>query len=161
MHITSTDGAAVLPADFAYTAASVGVHTFSATLTTAGAKSITATDGASLTGTQGPITVSAAGAAKLFFTTLYPSPTTHGVSHTFTVTARDAFGNVATGYRGTVHFTSSDAAAVLPANYIFTATDSGVHTFSATLNTVGTQSITVTSTLTSSITGTQTGISVT
>ena len=31
-----------------------------------------------------------------------------------TVVARDAFGNVATSDNGTVHFTSSDPAAVLP-----------------------------------------------
>ena len=36
-----------------------------------------------------------------------------------TVTAVDAYGNVATGYTGTVHFTSSDGQAVLPANYTF------------------------------------------
>ena len=35
-------------------------------------------------------------------------PTTAGVQGTVRVTARDAFGNVATGYTGTVHFTSSD-----------------------------------------------------
>jgi hypothetical protein len=46
---------------------------------------------------------------------------------------------VATGYRGTVHFTSSDAKAGLPADYTFTAADNGAHTFAATLNTVGTQ----------------------
>ena len=33
-----------------------------------------------------------------------------------TVTARDPFGNVATSDNGTVHFTSSDPQAVLPAD---------------------------------------------
>jgi hypothetical protein len=76
----------------------------------------------------------------------------------FTVTAKDALSNVATGYRGTVHFTSSDGSATLPANYTFTAADSGTHMFSATLKTVGTQSLTATDTATTSITGSQTGI---
>ena len=34
-----------------------------------------------------------------------------------------------TGYTGTVHFTSTDNTATLPANYTFTAADKGVHTF--------------------------------
>ena len=49
----------------------------------------------------------------------------------FTVTAQDAYGNRATGYTGTVHFTSSDAQASLPVDYTFTAADAGMHTFSA------------------------------
>src|SRR5581483_3099858 len=76
----------------------------------------------------------------------------------FTLTALDAFGNTATGYLGTVHFTSSDAAAVLPANYKFVAADAGMHAFTATLNTVGTQSLTGTDTVRNTISGTQSGI---
>jgi hypothetical protein len=67
----------------------------------------------------------------------FPSSTTAGVAHTFTVTAQNANGTVNTGYTGTVHFTSSDPRAVLPADYTFTAADQGVHTFSATLVTAG------------------------
>lgn len=52
-----------------------------------------------------------------------------GTAFSVTVTALDPFGNVITGYRGTVHFTSTDGGASLPANYTFTATDNGVHTF--------------------------------
>ena len=37
-------------------------------------------------------------------------------SFTTTLTAKDAFGNTATGYNGTVHFTSTDGQAVLPAD---------------------------------------------
>ena len=48
---------------------------------------------------------------------------------------------MATGYRGTVTFTSSDSQAGLPANYSFGAGDDGTHTFSVTLKTAGTQSI--------------------
>ena len=81
--------------------------------------------------------------------------------HTFTVTAKDAFGNTATGYRGTLHFTSSDAKAALPHDYTFTAADNGVHRFSATFKTAGTQSLSATDTKTSTITGTRTGIQVT
>ena len=70
-------------------------------------------------------------------------------------------GNTATGYTGTVHFTSSDAQAVLPADYTFMAGDAGVHTFIASRSRrPGTQTITATDTVTGSITGTQSGITV-
>jgi hypothetical protein len=67
---------------------------------------------------------------------------------------------VATGYTGTVHFTSSDFQATLPANYTFTGGDAGTHVFSVTLKTAGTQSITATDTVTGTITGTQSGVTV-
>src|SRR5260370_35767000 len=65
-----------------------------------------------------------------------------------TVTALDQFNNVATGYTGIVHFTSSDGQAVLPANYTFVAGDNGIHTFTnlTTLKTAGNQTITGTDT---------------
>jgi prepilin-type N-terminal cleavage/methylation domain-containing protein len=162
VHFTSSDPAAVLPADYTFVAGDNGTHTFNTTLRTPGTQSITATDTVtgSITGSQTGITVTAGPAASLVVAG-YPSPTATGVSHTFTVTAKDASGNTATGYTGTVHFTSTDGAAVLPANYSFLAGDNGTRTFTATLKTVGTQSITATDTMTSTITGSQTGITVT
>jgi uncharacterized repeat protein (TIGR03803 family) len=74
----------------------------------------------------------------------FPSSTRAGASPTFTVTVHNADGTTDTGYAGTVHFTSTDPLAVLPANYPYTAADAGVHTFTATLKTAGTQSITAT-----------------
>lgn len=59
-------------------------------------------------------------------------------------------------YLGTVHFTSSDPGAVLPADYTFTAADAGVHTFPFTLSILGNQTITVTDTRSSGFTGTTT-----
>ena len=72
------------------------------------------------------------------------------------MTALDPYSNVATGYRGTVHFTSSDRYATLPGNYAFTATDAGAHTFGngVTLKTIGLQSVTVTDLMNHAITGT-------
>jgi hypothetical protein len=58
------------------------------------------------------------------------------------VTARDPYGNVATGYGGTVHFASSVAAAGLPDAYTFTAADAGVYTFTATLWSLDSQTLT-------------------
>jgi hypothetical protein len=161
VHFTSSDSQAGLPADYTFTAADAGVHAFSATLETAGTRSITATDTATstITGSQNGILVTAAAAAS-FNLSGFPSPTTAGVAGTQTVTAQDAFGNTATGYTGTVHFTSSDSQAGLPADYTFTAADAGVHNFSATLKTAGNQSITATDTAAGSITGSQSGITV-
>src|SRR4029077_21245730 len=85
-----------------------------------------------------------------------------GTAHNFTVTALDPYDNVASGYRGTVNFSSSDNQAVLPGSYSFTSTDAGTHMFSATLNTPSPplQSITATDTVNSGITGMEPGISV-
>ena len=70
----------------------------------------------------------------------------------------DAYGNRVSGYRGTVHFTSSDAKAKLPANYKFTAADAGTHVFTVILKTAGTQWVRARDTVTATITGTQIGI---
>src|SRR5206468_3748158 len=70
---SSTDGQAVLPANYTFSTIDAGAHTFTATFNTTGAQAITATDMASslITGTQSGITVSPLGAA----TTYYTSPT--------------------------------------------------------------------------------------
>ena len=161
VHFTSSDVQATLPANYTFTGGDAGTHVFSVTLKTAGTQSITATDTVTgtITGTQSGITVNV-GPTATYMVSGYPSPTTAGGAHNVTVTAQDAFGNVTTGYTGTVHFTSSDASAVLPANYTFTGGDAGTHVFSVTLKTVGTRSITATDTVTGTITGTQSGISV-
>ena len=165
VHFTSSDVQAVLPANYTFVTADNGVHTFNGTLGTVGTQSISATDTANggITGTQSGIVVNAGPTAQLLVSG-YPTPVIAGTSHPFSVTAQDAFGNLTTGYTGTVHFTSSDAAAILPANHTFTSgpgnKDNGVATFNATLNTAGTQSISATDTITASITGTQLGITV-
>ncbi|HWZ42201.1 MAG TPA: Ig-like domain-containing protein [Candidatus Saccharimonadales bacterium] len=63
------------------------------------------------------------------------------------VVVSNAGTSVLTGYAGTVHFTSSDPAAVLPVDYTFTVGDSGLHHFVATLNTSGLQTITAADTV--------------
>ena len=144
VHFTSSDGGATLPGDYTFVGGDAGSHPFSATLTTAGSQSVTATDTVtgSINGSHS-ITVNAAAAAS-FDVTSAGGPQTAGGAFNVTVTARDAFGNVATGYTGTVHFTSSDGTATLPADYAFVAGDSGVDTFSVTLKTAGSQTITAT-----------------
>jgi hypothetical protein len=161
VHFSSSDAQAGLPADYTFTAADAGVHAFSATMKTAGTQALTVTDTttASLTGSVTGIVVHPA-AASTMTVAGFPSPTTAGVAGSFTVTLKDPYGNIASGYTGTVHFKSSDGKAALPANYSFTAADAGVHTFSATLKTAGGQSLTATDTKTASLTGTDGGITV-
>jgi hypothetical protein len=61
-----------------------------------------------------------------------------GTPFDVTVTARDPHNNVVIRYTGTIHFTSTDSAATLPADYTFTTNDRGVHTFTdVILRTVG------------------------
>src|SRR5262249_15392264 len=69
------------------------------------------------------------------------------------VVAVDPYGNLATDYTGTVHFSSSDAAATLPADYTFTAADGGAHDFALILRTAGSQTVTGTDTHSPTITG--------
>jgi hypothetical protein len=141
VHFTSTDSQAGLPANYTFTEADGGVHKFTVTLKTAGSRSISASDTASrtITGSETRISVSPGAFSSLHFNA-YPSSTTAGASHSFTVTARDTYTNTITNYRGTAHFTSTDPHAILPADYTFTSTDNGMHTFSAaTLETTGYQ----------------------
>jgi hypothetical protein len=154
VHFTSSDSAATLPSNATLTS---GTGTFSATLTTAGSETLTATDtvSASTTGTSPAITVSASAATHLKVTA--PASATAGTAITVTVTALDASNNTATGYTGTVHFTSSDGAAVLPADATLS---SGTATFSVTLKTSGSQTVTATDTVASSLTASSPAITV-
>jgi uncharacterized repeat protein (TIGR03803 family) len=143
VHLTSSDPQAGLPADYTFTAADQGVHSFTVTLKTAGAQSVTAADATNgaVAGSQPGITVTPAAAASLVFGNV-PAGVTAGGAFTVTLTAKDAFGNAAAGYAGTVSFGSSDAQATLPGSYTFTDGDAGTHIFPVTLGTAGSQSLT-------------------
>ena len=155
VHFTSSDGQAVLPANSVLTE---GVQTFNVTLKTAGSQSVTATDTTtgSINGSEFAVSVTPASAIHLSVTGPAGSPA--GTTSSITVKALDAYGNVATAYAGTVHFTSSDGQAVLPANSVLT---NGIQTFSVTLKTVGSQTVTATDTTTGSINGSESGVTVT
>jgi Putative Ig domain/Galactose oxidase, central domain len=153
VHFTSTDAQAVLPNDMTLTN---GTGTFSVTLKTAGSQGITATDAvtSSIAGAAS-INVSSAATAQLTLTA--PLAATTGIAVNVTISAMDAYSNVATNYSGTVHFTSSDAQAMLPANPPLTG---GAGSFSVTLKTIGSQTIVATDTVTASLRSTSSPISV-
>ncbi len=88
-----------------------------------------------------------------FTLTALPATITAGNTTSLTLTVRDAFNVIATGYVGTVQFSSTDTAAVLPVNSTLA---SGVGTFGATLNTTGTKTVTTTDIVVASLTASAT-----
>src|SRR5207249_3284314 len=134
-------------------ALSSGVKTFSATLTKAGAQTITATDtaAASLSGTLS-LTVRAGSATQLALTTGTATRTAR-TAFSYSVTAQDPSDNSSPGYAAPLHLSTTDTAdgTLLRSD---SALSSGVNTFSATLTKAGAQTITATDTATASISGT-------
>jgi hypothetical protein len=135
----SSDPQAGLPATYTLTAADHGSHTFAITLKTAGNQSVVATAGP----VSGQVSVQVAPAAAARFTLTAPSVTKASAATPVTLTALDAYGNLATSYRGNIWFASSDRQAILPGSYAFTAADAGKHTFSITFRTRGLTTLTV------------------
>ncbi|WP_223636974.1 lamin tail domain-containing protein [Corallococcus sp. EGB] len=131
-----------------------GVATFSGLrVDTAGTYTFTATAGA-LTKVSQSFTVGAGAASKLVLAAL-PASVTAGASNNVTVSVTDAFGNRVSSYAGTVHFTSSDAQAVLPADAVFIPADGGQKTVSGLVfKTAGAQSLTATVPATPTVTAT-------
>ena len=146
VHFSTTDAAiqVSLPADYTFTAADQGVHTFSGvTLVTAGTQTLSVKDTVykSATGTAN-VTVNPA-AATMIVATPTSATLTAGSTVSVTVTAKDPFGNIAIGYAGTVQLTSTDPKAVIiPSSYTFTTGDQGTHTFAAELETTGSWTVT-------------------
>ncbi|HYV35174.1 MAG TPA: hypothetical protein VE988_05685, partial [Gemmataceae bacterium] len=143
VHFTSTDPAATLPPDTVLTS---GVGTLSATLKSSGSQTLTATDSAvsTITGTSNPI---APAATQFVINAL--SSTTAGDAFVFMVTAQNQFGT-ATGYAGTVHFSSSDSQVNLPADVTL---NSGQGFFAAILKTAGNQTLSAVDKINSALTG--------
>jgi hypothetical protein len=159
VHFGSADPyGASLPADFSFRNVDQGFHRFpaGATLYTAGTWDVTATDTQSNITGSANVNVIAAPASQFGVATDAANPDVAGTVFDVTLTAQDPYGNTATGYTGTVHFTSADPyGASLPADYTFQASDQGVHTFAggAALYTAGTWDVTASET-SSGITGT-------
>jgi len=109
-----------------------------------------------------PISLLATGvanaAAATHLSVSAPASAVVGNAVTVTVTALDSSNAIATTYSGTVHFTSTDSGAVLPANSTFSG---GVGSFTVRFSSTGTKHVTVTDTSTSSITGTSGSVNVT
>ncbi|HEY6348284.1 MAG TPA: Ig-like domain-containing protein [Candidatus Angelobacter sp.] len=146
VHFSSTDPAASLPADYTFTAADAGFHTFVVSLSTpnapGGFQTITATDKALplFTGSAN-YTVPKSPVASI--TIAEPGNAVQGVAIPVTVAARDSSNNIVTSYPGTIHFTSSDLAISPLAD---STLPNGTKTFSVTFNTTGGQTLVATDT---------------
>jgi hypothetical protein len=143
VHFESNDTAATLPADYAFVALDKGQHTFEGgvVLRTSGMRTLSVS-AAGLTSSTLELEVGHSAPSKLLLAGL-PSTMTAGDSVDVTVELLDGFDNRATGYTGTVRFTSTDDKATLPAEYTFTSTDKGFQTFSVKLVTAGPRSLEV------------------
>jgi len=165
--LTSSDSYAGLPVN---TNLVGGTATLSVTLRTAGSSTLTANDESipSVTSSTSPSMVVSAGAfTKLQIllpgeSTVPGSPTgktgtpdiqTAGASFNVTVNSVDAQWNPVTS-TDVVHLSSSDGAAVLPADASLVT---GTKTFSVTLNTAGTQTVTASDVTTPAITQSTSG----
>ena len=144
-HFTSSDPRAQLPADYAFSAADAGGKIFdTVVLITAGSQTVTALDtGTGLVLAQKVFQVVAANASRLSVTSRTAIPQA-GDALLLTVRALDAYGNIATTYRGTVALSSTDAQATLPTLPPFDSTAAGQMTLSGIrLITAGAQQINV------------------
>src|SRR5262249_32378622 len=118
-----------LASQYTFTAADNGRHTFLfSNVTQAGAGTLSVFAVGMPTATSA-LTVVRAALSK--FASSAPSPTPAGTPFSFSITAEDKFGNVETGYTGTVHFSAlaSDTLASLPPDTTFTVADAGTQTF--------------------------------
>lgn len=93
----------------------------------------------------------------IHFSVSAPANAANAVAFNFTVTPLDASNNPVTNYSGTIHFTSSDPHAQLPADSTLM---SSTGNFPATLTAAGNQTITATDKSTSSINGSSASINV-
>lgn len=143
----STDSSAKLPP---HTTIANGVQTFTVTLNAVGSQYITATDTvtSSITGT---LEITVTPPAATYFTVIGPADTTPGLPFNIAIKAYGSNGVYASGYGGTVQFSSSDPASQLPSALTLT---NGIGTAIGALNTSGDQTFTATDTVNSSITGT-------
>jgi adhesin/invasin len=113
LQLTTSDANATLP-EYTFTnsggSPDHGEHVFSIALSTAGDQSVTATDtdDGSIAGTQSSIEVDAA-VADHFAISAEFSTRTAGETDQLTITAKDTFGNTATGYAGDMSLTFSGA----------------------------------------------------
>src|ERR1043166_7465264 len=97
---------------------------------------LTAVNGNATTNQTVMVTVGPTSASAIKVEPASATPTA-GEQVAVTVTALASNGKPAPGFRGTVHMTSTDAKAVLPADFTFAAADMGVKHVMVTLETAG------------------------
>src|SRR5206468_3011457 len=121
--LTATDGT--------LSTSSTGGTGVSLTVAPAAATHLAISAPASVTAGSAAISVGTAGTDATHFAVSAPSSVTAGSAFSFAVTALGQFNVAATGYTGTVHFTTTDngTGVVVPMDYTFMAGENGSHTF--------------------------------
>ena len=142
---TSSDEAAVLPADYTFVPADAGTHEFTVVFNTVDAVThqathtltVVDTDDSLLSATASDILVTEPERIDRFEVTFAGGDVIANEPADFTVTAYNQWDEVYDGYVGTVNFTSDDVDAELPDNYTFVPADAGSHDFNVTFATDG------------------------
>jgi hypothetical protein len=151
-----TPGASVSP--LAAATAADGTAQAVATLASAvvGTQTFSAASGL-LVGSPLTITATAAPAVPASVSVSIPGAATAGAPTAFTITVRDQFGNVSTGFNGGVSFASTDPAATLPAA---STLGGGTGSFSVTFRTAGSRTVSATVTTVPPLSGTSAAVAV-
>jgi hypothetical protein len=120
---------------YTFTPSDAGKHILAVVLDKAGWPSVTVTDQATgVTESTGSHVLS--GAAHAIVINGLPSTVQAGRAYTFVISVKDAKGNLAKGYTGTVAMSSDDAAAIFtPQTITFTTSDLAQTTVTVTFNT--------------------------
>jgi hypothetical protein len=129
VHFTSSDDIARLPADYEFVEADGGSHVFTDVMfRQQGIQTLKVTDIAKTTIT-GQAETRVGNATTQTLSVDLPNGAKLREPATVVVTGIDNLGRVDANYRGSVHFTSTDNIATLPADYQFTPADAGRHEF--------------------------------
>ena len=150
-HLSSADPTDQLPADGGFNG---GVRNVSLAFVTAGTHGATVAEaGGTIGANTTAVAVSHAAPARVTLQGL-PASVTVDASSSVAATVRDAFGNPALSYTGTLRFTLTDPAAPAIPDVPFTPAMQGVATIPLVFFTAGDFSVTATDTKSSSVTGT-------
>jgi hypothetical protein len=142
VQFSSSDPRAELPEDYTFTSEDQGSRDVRVWFKTAGPQTVTVVDSETQTRLGWATLRMFAGDIKQLEVRV-PSRASVGASIDAEVVALDEYGNESE-FTGSVHFTSSDALAVLPPDYTFDKDENGKHTFQVTFRTPGRRTLTVT-----------------
>ena len=160
VHFSTTSALFSLPDDYTFQPGTdFGVHGFDIVLMNAGLQTIWVNDTVFIS-ISGTAKVSITTGQAVNFTIQAPSSAVAGQAFYITISAKDIYNNVVTGYTGTVNFTSTDSQGIMPADYTFQASDNGVKILAVTMRTAGTQRLYAEDVMNNSINGTSNDINV-
>lgn len=142
----------MLPSAYTFTQGDNGAHTFAGvTFFTAAGQTLTAQDSGT-SSILGVVTLIVHASSANHLLIAAPPTAVAGTPFSLTVSLLDPYGNVDTGYTGTVTVTSSDRN-LRPSAYTLTGADNGTHVFDANVFTAGAQTLTARDAVNASLSG--------